>query len=202
MLIIGLTGGIASGKSAVAEELAALGAVVLDADKAAHEVINFPEVKKALTERWGNEILLPDGNVDRKAVAERVFSTHKLALVERKFLEKILHSRIKDEFEYHLTQLKVAKTPVAVIDAPLLLEAGWQQGCDIVLFVDSPLEDRQQRAKSSRNWTAQDFATREAAQMPIEEKRRRATHVIANDGTLDELRERVEKFWKSLSLPK
>jgi dephospho-CoA kinase len=202
MLIIGLTGGIASGKSAVAEELAALGAVVLDADKAAHEVINFPEVKKALTERWGPEILLPDGNVDRKAVAERVFSTHKPTLVERKFLEKILHTRIKDEFEYQLTRLKIAKIPVAVIDAPLLLEAGWQQGCDIVLFVDSPLADRQQRAKSSRNWTAQDFAIREAAQMPIEEKRRRATQVIANDGTLDELRQRVEEFWKSLSLQK
>lgn len=201
MLIFGLTGGIASGKSAVARELNALGAVVLDADKAAHEVINVPDIKQALTERWGPEILLPDGNVDRKAVAEQVFSTQKPTLVERKFLEKILHSRIKDEFEYQLTRLKIAKTPVAVIDAPLLLEAGWQQGCDIVLFIDSSLEDRQQRAKSSRNWTAQDLATREAAQMPIEEKRRRATHVIANDGTLDELRQRVEEFWKSLSLP-
>lgn len=202
MLIIGLTGGIASGKSAVAQELSALGAVVLDADKAAHEVINFPEVKQALIERWGDGILLPDGKVNRQAVAERVFSTQKPTLVEREFLEKILHTRIKDEFEYHLTRLKIAKTPVAVIDAPLLLEAGWDQGCEIVLFVDSSLEDRQQRAENLRNWTAQDFATREAAQMPIEEKRRRATHVIANDGTLDELRERVEEFWKSLSPPK
>jgi dephospho-CoA kinase len=198
MLIIGLIGGIASGKSAVAAELARLGATVLNADQAAHRVINYPEVKQQLVERWGPEILLTDGEVDRKAVAARVFAALAAAAEDREFLESLLHPRILLEFEAELKQLENAGLHAAVIDAPLLLEAGWDEVCDILLFVDSPREGCQRRAETLRNWTSADFAAREAAQMPIEEKRRRATHVIANDGTLAELHQRVRSFWQSL----
>ncbi|MDZ4656053.1 MAG: dephospho-CoA kinase [Bythopirellula sp.] len=196
MLIIGLIGGIASGKSAVTAELAQLGAVVLNADEAAHRVINYPEVKQLLSERWGQEILLPNGEVNRKAVAGRVFSPDQTGTEEREFLENLLHSRIRAEFETELENCKNADVPAAVIDAPLLLEAGWDEVCDVLLFVDSPREDRQQRAELLRNWSPTDFAAREAAQMPIEEKRRRATHVIANDGTFTQLREHVQGVWR------
>jgi dephospho-CoA kinase len=200
MLIIGLTGGIASGKSAVAEELAALGAVVLDADKAAHRVINYADVKHRLTDRWGPSVLTAEGDIDRRAVASRIFGRTAETRDDRDFLENLIHSRVRKEFEYALTRLKIANAPAAVIDAPLLLEAGWDNACDIVLFVDSPQDDCKRRAQNLRNWTAEEFAAREVVQMPIEEKRRRATHVIANDGTLDELRSRVRELWQSLPI--
>jgi dephospho-CoA kinase len=198
MHIIGLTGGIASGKSAVADELTRLGAVVLDADKAAHRVINYPEIKKLLTQRWGPAILTAAGDVNRRAVGARVFGPATESREDREYLESVLHPRIRAEFAGELERLEGQDVPAAVIDAPLLLEAGWTDLCDILIFVDSPREASKQRAMSLRNWTAEDFAAREAAQMPIEEKRRHATHIIVNDGTLDDLRVRVCELWQSL----
>jgi dephospho-CoA kinase len=198
MLIIGLTGGIASGKSAVAAELYKLGAVVLNADAAAHELFKLPDIKKSLVERWDEKILLPDGGVDRKAVADLVFSHKPGGREDREFLEKLLHPRIRAEFEYALTRLKMANTVAAVIDAPLLLEAGWDNACDVVLFVDSPHEDCKRRAQTLRNWTAEEFAARESVQMPIPMKRSRSSHVIVNDGSLADLEQRTREFWESV----
>lgn len=198
MLTIGLTGGIASGKSAVASELGRFGAQVLNADEAAHRVINDPEVRELLTNRWGSGILHADGTIDRSAVGARVFGPTTANRDDREYLESVLHPRIRAEFVAELERLQQSSIPAAVIDAPLLLEAGWQEICDIVIFVDCPREVRLHRALTRRNWTAEDFTAREAAQMPIEEKRRRASHVIANEGTLDELRAGVRELWRSL----
>lgn len=199
MLIIGVTGGIASGKSTVTNELGALGAAVLNADEAAHRVIEYPEIKRLLAGRWGSVVLLPDGGIDRVAVAERVFGPGTETSAERKYLESVLHPRIRAEYEAELERLRAAGRVAAVIDAPLLLEAGWGEICDQLVFVDSPRDDCLRRAQTLRNWTAAEFVAREAAQMPIEEKRRRATHVLVNDGTLEQLRQRVRKLWQSLA---
>jgi dephospho-CoA kinase len=200
MLIIGLTGGIASGKSAVAQELAALGAVVLNADEAAHRVISAPDVQSLIVERWGPGILKPDGGTDRRAVAKRVFGPTSESREQLDYLESVLHPRIRAEFTAELERLRSSGIKAAVIDAPLLLEAGWDEICELLIFVDSPREDCKRRAQTLRNWSSEEFAAREAAQMPIEEKRQRATHVIANDGTLDELRARVRELWQSLPI--
>ena len=197
MKIIGLIGGIASGKSAVAAELAALGAVVLDADRAAHEVINLPTVQQTLVDRWGKEVLKASGEIDRGAVAERVFSDDEKGRAELHFLEETLHPRIREQFQAKLAELAAVGTAVAVIDAPLLLEAGWEKLCDSLVFVDSPRVDRLERAKL-RNWTEAEFAKREALQMPIAEKRERSTHVLPNSGTLANLHDQVRAFWASL----
>jgi len=200
MKILGLTGGIASGKSAVAAELAALGAVVLDADQAAHEAINLPTVQQTLVDRWGENVLRPDGEIDRATVAQRVFSEDQTDRSELQFLEETLHPRIREQFEAELAKLTADGTAVAVIDAPLLLEAGWGNLCDGLIFVDSPRADRLRRA-SLRNWTEQEFAKREACQMPIAEKRQRSTHTLANSGTLESLRDQVRDLWTSLEAP-
>ena len=194
MKIIGLIGGIASGKSAVAAELAALGAVVLDADRTAHEVINSPTVQQALVERWGKGVFAANGKIDRAAVAQRVFSEDEKGRAELQFLEETLHPRIHEQF---LAELTAGETAVAVIDAPLLLEAGWEKLCDTLVFVDSPRADRLERAKL-RNWTEAEFAKREALQMPISEKRERSTHVLSNGGDLARLRNQVQAFWATL----
>ncbi len=197
MKIIGLIGGIASGKSAVAAELATLGAVVLDADRTAHEVINLPTVQQALIARWGKDVLNASGEIDRAAVARRVFSDEQKGRVELRFLEETLHPRIREQFQAKLAEQAAGGTAVAVIDAPLLLEAGWEKLCDSLVFVDSPRTDRLDRAKL-RNWSEADFSKREALQMPIAEKRERATHVLANAGTAANLRDQVRTFWGSL----
>jgi dephospho-CoA kinase len=197
MRIIGLVGGIASGKSTVAAELAALGATVLEADAAAHQALELPEVKEALVARWGEGILEPSGQVSRSAVARRVFSSKGGKNTELQFLETLLHPLVRRQFEGELARLEAERAPAAVIDAPLLLEAGWEDLCDSVVFVDAPTQERLKRV-SRRNWNSAEYARREAAQMPIEEKRRRASHVLPNFGTRNELREAVREFWKNL----
>ncbi|WP_218931969.1 dephospho-CoA kinase [Adhaeretor mobilis] len=197
MKIIGLVGGVASGKSAVAATFAELGAAVLDADRLAHATLAVPEVRDILVSRWGNAVLDSHGEVSRPAVANRVFGDTAAAAVERDFLEKALHPRIRQRVEADLDRLAKSDTKAAVIDAPLLLEAGWGELCDEVIFVDTPRKTRESRAKR-RNWTLQEFTRREGAQMPITEKRAAASHVVSNDGTLKELNAEVSRLWHEL----
>jgi dephospho-CoA kinase len=194
MLIIGLTGGVASGKSAVAAALARRGAVVFDADQIGHRVLDEPEVRQELFDRWGPEILDPQGYIARPAIAARVFADTPQAADDRQFLEQTLHPRIRTRIEAEIRQLPDAAVPAVVIDAPLLIESGWNAVCQAILFVDAPRETRLQRAKT-RGWSAEEFSRREAAQMPIEEKRSRSTHVINNAGSLAELESEVDRFW-------
>ena len=198
MHIIGLVGGIASGKSAVAAELAALGATVLDADKAAHSAINLPDVQQALADRWGQAIISQSGEIDRSEVAKRVFVDTPSGFADLQFLEETLHPRIRDQFEFELSRLSDKGTAFAVIDAPLLLEAGWADLCDSVVFIDCPVELRLQRA-SQRGWSDSQFTGREAAQMPINLKKQHATHTIENSGSQSELASQVLILWNTLN---
>ncbi|MCA9239847.1 MAG: dephospho-CoA kinase [Planctomycetales bacterium] len=194
MLTIGLTGGIASGKSTVAQILQEQGAVVLDADRFAHEVLQVPEVVAELAERWGQGVLRDDGSVDRQRLAERVFGETDAAVAERRFLEQMVHPRVRERLEQELEQQSQAGGRVAVLDVPLLLDAGWREMCDLVLFVDSPQDARLARAVE-RGWDPHELAQREAAQLPISEKRQQADAVIANDSDRHTLRRRTLEFW-------
>jgi len=195
MVIIGLTGGVASGKSAVAAALARRGAIVFDADRLGHRVLEEPDVRDELVSRWGRDILAPGGRIRRDAVAARVFGDSVEAIAERRFLEQTLHPRIRQRIEAEIRQLPNSGVPAVVIDAPLLIESGWIEVCQVVALVDAPRETRLERARS-RGWSAEEFSRREAAQLPIEEKRRRSTHVIDNSGTLADLDREVNKFWE------
>ena len=181
MRIIGLVGGVASGKSTVAAELAKRGATILDADVAAHAAINRPEVKTALKARWGQHVLDDSLQIDRNAVASIVFSGDEAGKQELRYLESLLHPLIRADFEGQLSRLSQSDCPAAVIDAPLLLEAGWGDMCDTILFVESQDSDRSSRTKT-RNWSEGEIGRREAEQMPIEEKRQKATHIIDKPG--------------------
>lgn len=194
MITIGLIGGMASGKSAVAAALAKRGAVVFDADRLGHLVLDEPDVRDVLVARWGPAVLAPDGKIDRRAVAKRVFGDAPAPTAEREFLEQTLHPRIRQRVEAEIRQMPDASVPAIVIDAPLLIEAGWNDVCQAVLLVDAPREQRLARALT-RGWTAEDFARREASQLPIEEKRRWASHVLDNSGSLEDLEAQVAKFW-------
>jgi dephospho-CoA kinase len=199
MHTLGLIGGVACGKSAVADALARRGAVVLKADEFGHQVLAEPEVRDALVERWGRGVLDAEGRIDRPAVARIVFAPTAAGAGEREYLEQLTHPRIRACMESAIRQLPDAAIPAVVLDAALLIEAGWSGLCTAIAFVDCQRDDRLRRAMA-RGWTEQDFSRREAAQLPIEEKRRRATHVIDNSGSLADLDREVERFWASLAL--
>jgi dephospho-CoA kinase len=200
MKTIGLVGGVASGKSLVAKMLVDLGAGLLDADRAGHEVLaHDAEVRQAVVDRWGPSVLAADGSVDRAAVAARVFaagddSASHQAAGERKFLESLLHPRIRGLLEEETTQFAAQGYPAVVLDAPLLLEAGWGPLCDLILLVDADPNVRLARAQE-RGWSAAELARRESAQWPVTRKRSAAHATLANNGDVAALRAAVRDFW-------
>jgi dephospho-CoA kinase len=152
------------------------------------------DVQAALRRRWGPAVFAADGSVDRAAVARRVFAPGSHGDDDRRFLEGLLHPRIRQRLEAAHKVLLARGGPAIVLDAAVMLEAGWNALCDVVVFVDAPRQIRQQRARQ-RGWSDEQFAAREAAQWPIEEKRRRADVVLINGGSNDELRLEVRAFW-------
>lgn len=194
MTILGLTGGIASGKSFAGGLLAERGAVVLDADRHAHAVLGEPAVLETLVGRWGESILAEDGSLRRSEVAKHVFGDSPEAIAERRFLEGLVHPRVRQRLKAELAEAAQSGVPVAVLDIPLLFEAGWADECDAVLFVDTPLEIRQQRA-AKRGWSAEELAKRETSQMPVDEKRAAADEVIPGDNEAA-ARAAVERIWR------
>jgi dephospho-CoA kinase len=192
MKTIGVVGGVASGKSLVSKMLVELGAAVLDADRTGHDVLTEDaQVREAIRQRWGDSALGPNG---RRIIAGYVFGDDSSAATERQFLEDLLHPRIRERLNKLRDEYFAEGKPAVVLDAPLLLEAGWAPICDLILFVDVPDEVRRERGRS-RGWTDVDFARREASQWPISKKRCHATNVIPNAGSEDELRTAVRKFW-------
>jgi dephospho-CoA kinase len=201
MITIGLVGGVASGKSLVAKMLVELGAGLLDADRTGHAVLaEDSEVRAELKRHWGDSVVGKDGRIDRAAVAKRVFAESDAAVADRRYLEELLHPRIRRRLNELRDQYATEDKPAVVLDAPLLLEAGWGPLCDVVLMVDVPRQTRLTRAHS-RGWSEAEFARREAAQWPAEEKRRHANVVISNDGTEAELRAAVRDFWARNVVP-
>jgi dephospho-CoA kinase len=147
---------------------------------------------------WGPSILTDQGEVDRAKVGKLVFGNTFNAIAQRKQLEAIVHPRIRSlAFERIAAVRSLSEVPLAiVIDAPLLIEAGWEPMCDFILFVDSPREERIQRA-TARGWTESHFADREASQISLDEKRSRATHFLDNSQHAN-IVQQVNCFWDEL----
>lgn len=195
MHIVGIIGGIASGKTAVAREFEKLGASVIDADAIGREVLKNPEIVDALAQHWGRNILRADGSIDRSAVARIVFAPDDRGPIELKFLEGLTHPLIGNRIQSEIKRRREDGTPpLVVLDAALLLKTSWDQHCDDILFVEVPRAIRLQRA-IHRGWSATQFTAREEAQTPVDEKRRRADQVIDNSSDLAALTEQVRIYW-------
>ena len=165
-LIIGLAGGIGSGKSHVARLLESLGCCRVDSDEMVRAAYTHPEVKRAVTERFGVEVLLPDGQVDRKAIASIVFRD----AAQRQWLEKLLHPVANHARVALMEQAAHDPAIVAYVwDSPLLFETNLNEICDVVWFVEAPREDRLRRV-AERGWDEAELDRRENAQWPIERK--------------------------------
>ena len=197
MRIIGILGGVASGKSMVARQFARLGAGVLDADQAGHEALRLPHVEAAVRRRWGEAVFGPDGRIDRARLARIVFAAGPEAQRERKYLEQLTHPEIAGLLKQQAEALAAAGAAMAVLDAALLLEAGWDKCCEKMVFVEAPREARLARAMA-RGWDEEDFAAREGVQESLDRKRARADVMIDNSGSPAETQAQVEQCWASL----
>jgi dephospho-CoA kinase len=196
MHILGLLGGVASGKSLVAGLLAKRGAAVLDADRAGHEALRLPEIEAAVRRRWGEGVFGPDGHVDRPRLARIVFAPTYEGKCEREYLEQLTHPQIARLIRRQVESLP-EDTPLAVLDAALILEAGWGKLCDRLVFVEAPPEVRLARAMA-RGWTPDEFSAREAAQESLDFKRRRADVIIDNSGSPEDTESEIARLWQSL----
>ena len=192
MFVVGITGGIGSGKSAVTDHLETLDITVVDADKVARVVVE-PGTSglAAIVEHFGEDILLADGGLDRAALRKIVFDNPD----ERKVLEGITHPRIRDEIA---RQLSEASSPYVVLSSPLLLESGQNTFADYVVVVDVP-EELQLKRTMARDDNSEALVKQiMAAQLDRQTRLARADTSITNDASLEELCERVEAMHEDL----
>ena len=190
MRIVGLTGGIASGKSTVARMLAAKGVPVVDADAIAREVVEPGRpALAAIAARW--PAVVRDGRLDRQALGAIVFADP----VEREALEAIVHPAIATEVAARMAALARTGTPRAVYEAALLVEAGLDRDLDALVVVALSEEEQVRRLVARDGMPEAEARARVAAQAPLSEKLARADYVIENSGDLDDLRARVDALW-------
>jgi len=191
---VGLTGGIASGKSTVSAILAELGAVIIDADALAREVVEkgTPGLAAVVSE-FGDGVLTPDGDLDRPAMGALVFNDENA----RRRLEAIVHPLV---FE-RIVDLETHAAPGALVvhDIPLLAESGRADTFDAVVVVDAPTEVQVERMLRDRGWTRDEAESRMAAQANREDRKAIATYLIENTGTIEDLRRRVTEVFEELT---
>ena len=195
MRVIGLTGNIGAGKSAVAARLAARGATIIDADQLAREAVasGTPGLA-AIRERWGPTVLTPDGGLDRAALRRIIFRD----AMERAALDAIVHPEIGRLRDAAVERARDAGASIVICDIPLLFEAGLEGTVDQIILVDAPADIRRARLLAHRALSGDEADAMIAAQMPSERKRARAHFVIENGGTLAELAERTDELWETL----
>lgn len=195
MLVVGLTGNIASGKSTVARLLVARGVPVIDADVLAREATapGSPALA-AIVGRWGAGVRAADGSLNRAALRHIVFSDP----AERAALDAIVHPAVEARRAALLADARARGDRVQVCDIPLLFEAKLADRMDVVVLVDAPRELRLERLVRDRSLTRDEASAMIDAQMPSTEKRSRSDYVIDNDGSPDVLRARVDETWRRL----
>ena len=193
MKVIGLTGGMGSGKSTVSQFLAKLGAVILSADKVGHEAFK-PDTKIwcKVVATFGRQILTPDGNIDRKKLGDIVFGNPE----SLSRLNQIMHPRMYDMVKAQLEEYRRQGTRVVVLEAPLLLEAGWTSLVDEIWVTTAPEATVLKRLEERSGMSQAESLARLRSQLSPTERVRHANVVINTDCDLDELRSRVKGLWQ------
>ncbi len=186
--VIGLLGGIGSGKSTVAAELASLGCGCVNADAIGHELLKNPQVKAELTERWGQGIFDQAGNIDRKALAELAFASPQ----DTQALNAVMHPRIRRSMVEQIATMQAdPDIPAIVVDAALLLETDWHELCNVFIFVSATEDIRAERVRRARGWNNATWKRRENLQIPLDIKAGKAEYTIDNSISESSLREQT-----------
>tara|TARA_R110002049_G_scaffold72490_2_gene187071 strand:- start:64699 stop:65370 length:672 start_codon:yes stop_codon:yes gene_type:complete len=198
MIVLGIIGTPAGGKSTVARMLGDLGAAWIDADKIAREVLEDDAIERQVIEHFGPSITHQDGRINRSLLASAVFGDDEAQRQALRYLESVVHPPTRTEITSQLVRAAKDGFIVAVLDVPLLLESNWDVCCDEIWSVDSPRSDRLKRSQE-RGWDADELARRESNQLAISEKNRLSTHLIMNDSTLLDLHRIVIEHWNRFS---
>jgi dephospho-CoA kinase len=195
MLIIGLTGGIGSGKSTVAKWFQEQGVAVMDADKIVHNLLKTDELTiSSLRQKFGPDIFNEDGQISRPKLGAVVFSQEKA----RKWLEEIIHPRVLEWMKEESEALRKTGAKICVWDVPLLFETGFEKSVDQVWVVWVPGDQQIKRVQERDNLNKSEVEARIAAQGSLEEKCKRADVVIDNSGTELETRRQLDDLWKKI----
>lgn len=194
--IIAIVGGVGSGKSSLLKATAGvIPAVVIDGDRIGHDVLKRTEVRDELVNVFGSHILDKGEEIDRSALGKLVFGDDDVSLQNRAKLERVVHPLIKREIESQIIEARRRRdVGVILLDAAVILEAGWREICDAVVFLDTPSELRRQRVQQQRGWSDAKWKTREANQFSLDEKRKAADFVVDNSGKIEDASLQLQQF--------
>jgi dephospho-CoA kinase len=182
--VVGLLGGIGSGKSQVAAAFARHGARIIAGDQLGQAALRDPVIRARVVSRWGDSVVDERGEIDRRRLAAIVFADP----AERKALEAMTHPWIRLAIRREIALAKRdPHVPLIVLDAAVMLEAGWNDVCDRLVFIEAPRAVRLERVARQRGWSEKEVAEREEAQLPLTEKAVRADHVLDNSASLEHL---------------
>ncbi len=193
-LVIGIAGGIGSGKSTVARALQAAGCLLYDADAEVARLYDREDVLDTLRQWWGPEAAPLGEGLDRARVAGIIFEDPE----QRERLESYLFPLLADERAALIRRAAEKGAPAVVIDAPLLYEAGLDAECDAVIFVDTPRDERLRRLRERSGWDAGELDRREKAQLPLDAKRHRADYTVSGSGTRDEIAREARRLLEDM----
>lgn len=186
--IIGITGGIGAGKSTIASYFAELGCLVISSDEIVRNAYNDPRIRQMLRRWWGDEVFNANAEIDRSAIARKVFSSPD----DRKKLEQLLHPHANEVRERLMASAASdARVKAYLWDTPLLVETGLDKLCDAVVFVDTPRDVRVRRVQQSRGWSEDQLEERENLQFSLDKKREISQYVISNTADADNARGQV-----------
>jgi dephospho-CoA kinase len=194
-LVVGLIGGIGSGKSTVAEAFARRGARVIVADALGHEALRQPAIRDELVKRWSPQILDDNGDVDRRKVAAIVFDKTAHGRDELRTLESLVFPWIERRAREEIAAAQTDdRWRVIVLDAAVMLEAGWNNVCDRLVYVDTPREMRLRRLAAGRGWGLKEVDDRESVQCSLTEKATRADVAVDNSGSPEQVQQQVDEL--------
>ncbi len=190
--VIGLLGGIGAGKSMVAAELERLGCAVIDADRIGHDLLGEPAIQREIRRQWGDPVFTPMGQVDREALGRIVFCEPS----QLECLNALLHPRIEQCIRRRIAQAQAAPEIVAIVlDAAVMLEAGWDKFCSHLVFVDAEPADRAVRVRNARGWDERLWREREKIQISLDKKREKCQYNVDNRSSEPHLHERIRQLF-------
>jgi dephospho-CoA kinase len=199
--VIGIVGGIGSGKSSVARWVAARhnDVSLVNGDEIGHEVLAQSAVRDALRKRFGEPVFDADGQINRKALGQVVFGSNREQLSARDDLERIVHPRIRETIVERIAQSAAAGKRAVLLDAAVLFEAGWNDLCHAVVFIDVPRDERYARLRELRGWDDAETERRESSQASLDSKRGRSQFVVDNSRSVEAAGRQLEEILLKMS---
>lgn len=198
MIVLGIVGSIAGGKSTVASHLQGLGAAWIDADSLAKQALDLVEVKAELVRHFGDQVLDLNGRIDRPKIGSIVFGNDQASQTELRYLESVVHPVVGELISQALNRNLRGEFRVSLLDVPLLFESGWDRSCDEIWCIDADPELREARV-ATRGWQPDEITKREQRQLSISAKIQLSNQVIQNNGTLDQLYLTINQHWQRIT---